>query len=593
MPRRYSPEPTTSLPIWLDRAQVRPASNEILIDGEIVHVRPKTMAVLERLIAGRGEVVTKESILNHVWPNMEVSDGALTDAVHELRRAFSDNSRDPRFIQTIPRRGYRTIADITVPRFGSPRIAVLPFTSLSDDPEDRYFCDGLAEELIGGLGRIRQVEVVARTSSFKLAEDESDHQRLAAKLDASHLVSGSLRRTGNRIRVIAYLIDPETETEIWSAVFDRELGDLISVQDEIASNIAQTVAPQLGLAAGHRLISVSTSNLEAYRQFSKGRYFWKQFNYDPARPMEFYRNALELDPDFALPHAGMVECYNTFAVFHLMPQSQAREASIEHAERALFLDPYSADTLFAFGYMQFYMHWNLRLAEMAFNKALAINPNHVLALCFLSMLLCPLQRRNESRRYAETATRLDPFSPFSWWMRSVVSHYNRDPEDALDAAEQGLELSQDDVLMRWIRADSVTRLSGRRRALDLIRDLDVRTDEQPMFKACAGVLYSLVGEESETLRIRERLSGGSSRDSGAAFVDSLLFTHLNDFEGALDCLEQAEAEKDATFWVIGCSPYFDPLRHHPRFVRLLKRLALDTASLQSWASGEMSPEFPR
>jgi TolB-like protein len=568
-------KPGTALPgrIWLGDVEVRPDNNEIVVRGSVVRLKPKVMQVLQCLISADGAVVTRSGILDEVWPNVTVSESVVTEAIHELRRALGDEIRNARFIRTVPRRGYHTIADITVPRSGSPRIAVLPFTSLSDDPEDRYFCDGLAEELIGGLGRIRQVEVVARTSSFKLAEDESSHQRLGARLGATHLVSGSLRRTGSRIRVIAYLIDPDTQTEIWSAVFDRELGDLISVQDEIAGNIAQAVAPQLEPAAGRHLISVSTSNLEAYRQFSKGRYFWKQFNYDPGRPMEYYRHALELDPEFALPHAGMVECYNTFAVFHLMPQREAREASIEHAEQALFLDPHSADSQFAFGYMQFYMHWNLRLAEMAFNKALAINPNHVLALCFLSMLLCPLQRRCESRRYAETATRLDPLSPFSWWMRSVVGHYNRDHEDALAAAERGLALNPDDVLMRWIRADSVTRLGERAHALELIRDLDARTDEQPLFKACAGALYSLVGEESETARICERLSG-SSRDSGAPFVGSLLFIHLNDFERALDCLEQAEAEKDATFWVIGCSPYFDPLRRQPRFVRLLKRLAL-------------------
>lgn len=561
--------------VWLDDVEVRRDSNEIVVGGTVVRLKPKVMQVLQCLISADGAVVTKSSILDQVWPNVMVSESVLTEAVHQLRRALGDESRTPRFIQTVPRLGYRAIATIARSETGPPRIAVLPFATLGDEPDDRYFCDGLAEELIGGLGRIREVEVVARTSSFRLAEQESDHRRLAAMLKATHLVSGSLLRVGDRIRVIAHLIDPRTETEIWSAVFDRRIGDLISVQNEIAGSIALAVVPQLSLASGHRLISISTSNLEAYRQFAKGRYFWKQVNFDPARPLECYRKALELDPDFALPHAGMVECYNTFAVFHLMQQSKAREASIRHAEQALFLDPHSADTQFAFGYMQFYMQWNLRLAEMAFNRALAINPNHVLALCFLAMLLCPLQRRDESRRHVETATRLDPFSPFSWWMRSVVSHYNRDPVDALAAAEQGLELSPDDILMRWVRADSATRLGDCARALELIRDLDARTDEQPLFKACAGVLYSLIGEKAETRRICEQLNCGSGA-SGAAFVDGLLCVAVGEFERALLCLEQAEVEKDATFWVIGCSPYFDPLRHHPRFLSLLKRLDLDS-----------------
>ena len=194
-------KPRRALPdrIWLGDVEVRPDNNEIVARGSVVRLKPKVMQVLQCLISADGAVVTKSSILDEVWPNVMVSESVVTEAIHELRRALGDEIRNASFIQTVPRRGYRTIADITVPRFGSPRIAVLPFTSLSDDPEDRYFCDGLAEELIGGLGRIRQVEVVARTSSFKLAEDESDHQRLAAKLDATRLGTRSAYREGSNI----------------------------------------------------------------------------------------------------------------------------------------------------------------------------------------------------------------------------------------------------------------------------------------------------------------------------------------------------------------------------------------------------------
>ena len=563
-----------SLPkrIWLEDVEVRLDSNEIVVEGTVVRLKPKAMQVLQCLVSASGRVLTNSEILDQVWSNLIVSASVLTEAIHELRRAFRDESRKPRFIQTVPRRGYRMVAEIRFSTGGNPRVAVLPFASLSDDPEDRYFCDGLAEELINGLGRIREVEVVARTSSFRLAESEVNRQRLAGKLNATHLVSGSLRRIANRIRVVAYLIDSDAETEVWSAVFDRLLGDLITVQDEIASSIARAIAPQLELGAGDRLVGISTSNLEAYREFSRGRHLWKQFNYDPARSMQCYRKALDLDPDFALPHAGMVECYNTLAVFHLMPQNAAREASIKHAEQALFLDPHSADTQFAFGYTQLYMHWNWRLAEMAFDRALATNPNHVLALCFRSLLLCTLQRWEESRSLAVTATRLDPFSPLSWSLRSVASLYRRDPGDALAAAEHGLELNPEDLLSRWVRADSVVRLGSRPRALDMVHDLDARADGQPLFKACAGVLYGLLGERSETLRIWEQLECGTRAD---AFLCSLLSIHLNDPEKALDPLEQAESEGEAAFYTIGCLPYFDPLRRHPRFVRLLKRLGID------------------
>ena len=598
---RQHPDQSATLQIWLGKAQVRLASNEILIDGGAAHVKPKTMAVLERLIAGRGDVVTKESLLNHVWPNMVVSERVLTDAVHELRRAFSDDSKAPSFIQTIPRRGYRLVADVETLEIaaarlsasgrGVPRIAVLRFASLSDEPEDRYFCEGLCEDLINGLGKTEHVEVVARTSSLKASADQIDLRGIAQRLAASHLVHGSLRRTNNRIRVIVHLVAPETATEIWSEVFDRRLDDLIAVQDEIARSIVQAVVPQLKVSAKEGLVSVSTSNLEAYREFSKGRYFWMQDNANPSRSMVHYQRALEMDPDFALPHVGMVECYNTFAVYHLMPQIPAREASIRHAEQALFLDPHSADTEFAFAYTQFYMRWNWRLAEMGFQKALEVNPNHVLARCILSLLYCSMRRYAESHSQARSATRLDPLSHFAWYIRGVVGHCQRDFVDALYAAEQGLELASEDVLLRFIQADSLVRLAQPDRALKLNHELYERTDGFPEWRSLVGVIYRMLGETGRAERIRRELRRDDGKDD--PFICSYLLAHLGEVDLALDYLEQAERDKDAALWTIACYPCFDPLRRHSRFVELLKRLGLDSASLQSWAPAEASSQPAR
>lgn len=578
-------KPILSRRIWLDEVEIRPSSNEIVSDGQSVRVKPKAMAVLEHLIAAGGEVVTKHQILEGVWSNITVTESVLTDAIHGLRQALSDDPKQPRFIETIPRRGYRLVANIKVADSagsdlqsrarGIPRIAVLRFSSLSDDPEDQYFCEGLSEDLVSGLGKSRHVEVVARTSSTKVAAGEADLLRIAQRLDASYLVNGSFRRSKERIRVIAHLIEPATGTEIWSDVYDRQLEDLIKVQDDIARSICQAISPRLEIGLDNPLVTLSTANLEAYREFSKGRYFWQQDNTNPAKALAHYQKALELDPGFALPHAGIVECYNTFAVFHLMPQIEARKPSIEHAEQALFLDPASAESQFAFGYMQYYMHWNWQLAELAFNKALAINPNHVLAHCFKALLLSLLQRYEESRALCDSFIRLDPFSPFCWLMRAMSSHYQRDFRDALAAAEQGLELNPEDVIFHWIRADSSVHLGKHSQALDLTRELESRTDHYPMFKACSGLLYSKLGQREDVERIHGQLGRAAVGQSGEAFVFSLVHLSVGEFDSALDSLDKAEQEKDATFWAIACEAYFDPLRKHLRFREMLKRLAVD------------------
>lgn len=565
----------------LGKVEVRPDRNEIRIDGRSIRLKPKAMAVLQCLIAAQGEVVTKNRILDTVWPNMVVSDSALTEMVHELRRALGDDSRNPSFIQTIPRRGYRVVADVDSTT-AVPRIAVLPFQHLSDDPEDSYFCDGLTEDLINGLGRARHSEVISRISSFKIAQDESDPKKAAEKLNATHLVTGSLRRVGQRIRVIAHLIHPDTDTELWSQVFNRELGDLLTVQDEIAQGIAREVVPRLDMVAGDSLVQVSTSNLEAYREFSKGRHFWIQDNSNPSRAIVHYQKALALDPEFALAHAGMVECFNTLAIFHLMPQAPAREASIHHAERVLFLDPAAADSQFAFGYTQFYMHWDWRLAEQALQKALAINPNQTLAHCFMALLCCPLRRWDESQDYAATATRLDPFSPFSWLIRSLCSHYRRDFEDQLVSAGQGLEFHSADPLLNVLYADALARMGRTAEALKCNRAVEGATEELLQFKTCAGVIYTLLGSREDAERVLESVCCDDYKNQNA-FVCSYLLAALGRTEDAMDALEQAERDHDSGMWLIACSPYFDCLQSNRRYAAMLKRLKLDEPSLSTWA----------
>jgi TolB-like protein len=577
--------PNADIPsrIMLDEVEVRQESNELLIAGKTVRLKPKVMAVLTQLIEARGGVVTKSQLLDRVWPNMAVTESAITEAIHDIRRALSDDARNPRFVQTIFRRGYRMVASISLPdrtptepptaKKVRPRIAVTCFRSLSADLDDEFFCEGLCEELINSLGRNRHVEVVARTSTLEASADEADTRLIADRLGASHLVTGTFRRNGKRIRVLAHLIDGVSGTQIWSDVYDHDVEDMIAVQDDIARQIGAAVTPQLDV--DREWTSRYTPDLEAFREFSKGRYFWKQDNANPDRPMSHYDKAMQIDPAFAAPYAGMVECYNTLGVFHLMPQAEARDGSIRNAEQALFLEPDSPESLFAFGYSQFYMRWNWRTAEAAFKKCLSINPNHVLAHAFLSLLYCPLRRQSESQAHAKKATQLDPFSPLNWWLHALQCHYHRDFENCLFAAEQGLELRPEDALLRWAQADSLVRLHRKSIALQKVAEFDARTSAFPLFHACACLLYTMLDRQSDALRVEKELQCGRDEDPEDPFVCSLVAIAHGQADRALDLLERAERERDAVLWIVACEPYFDLLRGNERYVGLLRRLRLD------------------
>ena len=564
----------------LGPVDVNPDRNEVKINGETTRLKPKVMQVLVRLADGQGEVVTKNDLMDSVWPSMSVSDSVLTEAIHELRRALGDSASKPQFIQTIPRRGYQIVATISAAEPArstesrKPRIAVSRFRSLTADPEDDYFCEGLCEELTNSLGRIRHVDVLARTSTLEALSSNE----LSSTLGATHIVDGTLRRDGSRIRVIARVSDASTDVQLWSAAFDGTLEDIVAVQDDMAGQIGAALAPQFEVEAGPALETPHMPNPEAFRAFSKGRYFWKRDNSNPAPALTHYESAIRTDPAYAAPYAGMVECFNTLGVFHLVPIKDAREASIRYAEQALFLEPGSPESLFAFGYTQFYMRWNWPGAEAAFLKCLSINPNHSIAHSFLSLLYSALGRHDESLQHTDAAKRLDPFSTLTWWLGFLHFHYARDYDSGLKTARRGLELHPDDVLINWAIADSLVRLGRTDEAASAVDRLYELTAEFPLYRACSGILYSILGRPDIARQIEADL-GLDRAEVEDPFICGLLAIYIDQPDRALSMLELAEELQDPLIWVISRDPYYDPIRGEPRFRELLQRLNLPADNL--------------
>jgi tetratricopeptide (TPR) repeat protein len=288
---------------------------------------------------------------------------------------------------------------------------------------------------------------------------------------------------------------------------------------------------------------------------------------------------MQIDPSYAAPYAGMVECFNTLGVFHLMaPLDEVRDATIRYAEQALFLDPTSPDSLFAFGYTQFYMRWDWAGAEAAFLKCLSINPNHSIAHSFLSLLYSTLGRHEESRQHTDAAKRIDPYSTLTWWMSSLHYHYAREFEEGLVAARRGLELHPDDVLINWAIADSLVRLGRMDEALPAVDRLHELTAEFPLYRACSGILYKILGKPGEANRIYSEL-GLDAAEVQDPFICGLLTIYVGEPEHALSMLERAESANDPLLWVIAREPYYDPLRGERRFIELMSRLGLPADNL--------------
>jgi len=251
--------------LWIDDWWVEPDLNRITKADKLIPVEPKVIEVLLCLANHAGEVLSKEEIIRVVWPDTFVSDEVLTYSISELRKAFGDDAKNPHIIQTIQRRGYRLIAPVTQQGPAvkpQPSIAVLAFLDMSPEKDQEYFCDGIADEIINSLSRVKGLRVTARTSSFAFKGKSEDVRTMGRRLGAATLLEGSVRKAENQLRITAQLIDVEDGYHLWAERYDRELKDVFAIQDEIAHKIVQALEVELSDSEERRLVRIPTKNVE-------------------------------------------------------------------------------------------------------------------------------------------------------------------------------------------------------------------------------------------------------------------------------------------------------------------------------------------
>jgi TolB-like protein/DNA-binding winged helix-turn-helix (wHTH) protein/Flp pilus assembly protein TadD len=402
----------------LDELRIDPLTGEVAGPGGSEKLDPKVMGVLVHMAQHAGEVVSREDLLAQLWPHTVVTDDALTRCIYELRRHLSHAGGDERYrelLETLPKRGYRLNGKIT---FLQPKhrataiaiaaavlvaaivallvvgkqvapvsptaakqdsIAVLPFLDMSAESDQRYFSDGVTEEILNRLSQSENLRVISRTSSFALRDETLDVPRIGAKLNVSYVLEGSVRKSGDRLRITAQLIDVSTNSHVWSETYDRGIGDLFAVQDEIASSVAAALQVTL---AGSKARARIPENIDAYEQFLQGQFFYnRRAPGDIDRSVQYYKEAVALDPRYARAWAALSGAYSLLASGEDLPRQDMRELQGEAARRAVEIDPMLAVAHARLS--QFYSHIGERAkADEEFRAAAALDPDDPLVMGF-------------------------------------------------------------------------------------------------------------------------------------------------------------------------------------------------------------------
>ena len=528
---------------WL----VEPDLNCITRANKKTSVEPKVIEVLAYLADHPGEVLSKDQILHAVWPDTFVSEEVLRYSISELRKAFNDDAKNPHIIQTIARRGYRLIADVSNKSIPDSRgsIAVLAFSDMSSAQDQDYFCDGIAEEIINNLTRIRGLRVSSRTSSFAFKGKTEDVRSIGKKLGVATVLEGSVRKEGIQIRVTAQLIKTEDGCHLWSERYDRELKDIFAIQDEIARNIAATLKIALTPGESNAIGRAPTTDLEAYDYYLRGKQFFFQYK---SKGIEFalkmFTHAIEIDPAFVRAYAGTADCC-AFLYMYAGTHEHHREQADAMSRKALKLDPDSAEAHASRG-VACSLNRDYACAEEEFETAIQLDPMLFEAYYFYARVCFAKGELQKTIQMYEKAMDVNPQDYQSPLLVAQIYDDLGEREKAkqsrlrgIKAAESRLMLNPDDTRALYMGANGFVGLGEHDRGLEWAEQaLEIDPDE-PM------VLYNVACIQSLAKR----------------------------YEDALDSLEKAvQSGLNQKNWLEHDSN-LDPLRKSPRYKKLIKQLS--------------------
>jgi TolB-like protein/DNA-binding winged helix-turn-helix (wHTH) protein/Tfp pilus assembly protein PilF len=616
---------------WL----VQPSLNSISRNGSSVRLEPKVMEVLVCLASRPGETVPKDELLRTVWPDTFVTDDGPVRSISELRRVFQDDAREPRVIQTIPKRGYRLVASVEpaaaaqtgIPdspqgaatespgrreggrsrRFplviaamvlvalglaiGSGRIwrwlradrnpppihslAVLPLQNLSGDPAQEYFSDGMTEALITDLAQIGSLKVISRTSTMQYKNTKKSVPQIARELNVDGVIEGTVQRSGDRVRITAQLIDAVRDQHLWAESYESKLPDVLGLQDKVASAIAREIQVRVLGKGDSRRLNTTVVNEEAYDLYLRGRYFWnKRDAQDLEQALDYFQKAAAKDPGYAPAPAGLADTYSLLgsAGYDVLPRAEAMEKARAAAQKALAIDGNLAEAHASLAYVIYSYDWDWAGAEKEFKEAIALNPNYPTAHQWYSEMLNDVERKDEALAQAQTALALDPLSLNALQNLARVYYFARRFDEAIQFSQSALEMDPNFALAHLRLGRTYTAKEMFTDAVQEFRRFSALSKDKSLSIASIGNALARSGDRPGAMRSLGELSLLSQHEHVPAICFALAYAGLQDNDQALASLEKAYNERSDFLLVLKVDPLFDGLREDPRFQELVRRI---------------------
>jgi len=628
----------TSRVLRFDSFELDVRAAELRKAGVKLRLQGQPIQVLATLLNSAGELVTREQLRAQVWPaeTFVDFDHSLHNSIARLREALGDSAGTPRYIETLPRRGYRFIG--TVERVGTEEsppplatapspswevpvapvrsrrgailiaalltivllaiaailvlptlshrvgvtpsvhsIAVLPLANFSGDPAQEYFADGMTDELITDLAKIGGVRVISRTSVMRYKSTSKGLPEIARELNVDGIIEGSVTRAGQHVRITAQLLYGPTDKHLWAETYDRDLGDVLSLQSEVAQAIAQQVRAQVTPQQQARFNAARPVNPEAYDAYSKGRYhLWNQFGMAQSlnTAKTYFEEAVRKDPGFALAHSGLADAYLYLAIFrHVSPESSYRPAE-DAVRQTLTLDDSIGEAHDTLAVLSWRYDWDWDATERELNQAIALAPSYSCAHEDRAEYLAFRGRRSEAEAEVAKSLQLDT-SVNSALTESAVDYQLRDFDRLLEASRRGVASNPNEWFEHFYLGAGYEGTGKRLESIsEYQKAVELSGGDQDATVALAHA-YAGVGRKAETQKILRDLEQKSATTYVSPYLIATLYATLGEKDTAFKFLEKAYQEKSLDLsWYLKSDLRIDNLRSDPRFQNLLSRVGL-------------------
>src|SRR5260221_1086347 len=607
-------------------------SGELRKDGLKVRLQEQPFQILTLLLKRPGEVVTREEVGRALGPGDTFVDFdvGLNSAVKRLRDALSDSADSPRFVETLPRRGYRFIAPLEAPPVSPPAapqapprpalpprsrlppwggaaavvaavalvaglivtgtwprlrgqlastpirsLAVLPFESLTGDAEQDYFVDGMTDAVITDLAQVRALRVISRTSvtQYKLAKKALP--RIAEELGVDAVVEGTVSRSGDRVRVTAQLIQAATDRHLWAQSYDREVRDVLGLQSEVAAAIAQAIQVKLQPEEKRRMSRTQAPvRPEAYEAYLKGRFYWsKRSPKTSLKAVDYFQQAIEQDPAYAPAYSGLSDTYRAFDLQGLASPRECMPKAEAAARKALALDDTLAEAHASLAGVLYRYDWDWEGAEREFRLSLELEPNYAEGHRAYAVYLMTVRRHEEALAEAQRARELSPLSlVINAELGLALVRLGR-YDEAIEQSQKTLEIDPKFGRAYQTLAFAYEGKGDWPRAMEAF---ERRGGGQGRPNAWLGYAYGVTGRRREALEMLARLETLSHEQYVSPQGPAIIHLGLGNKDEAMTWLEKAYDAR--AFEVLGFSgPLFDRLSGDPQFQDLLRRMRLPTA----------------